>query len=897
MARAKQLQTNFTAGIIDPLAAVREDVAFYYNGLEEGYNLLNIPQGGIRRRSGLEHVAELAPIMAQIDASGATTSGPQGGTHANVIDGDEATLLTTSSNLSTTDPFVIFHIDFGAAVDVLAVDIIDYLLSSGALEDELFIQYSTDNSSWINFGGAFNADTAARSRRIRTESTVTARYWRFVRVGSTDVSATVTVAEIKFYEPTSTVSEARLVPFAYSTDEAYMMLATDRNLDIFAGNSRVAAAGLLHTTSQLAILNWTQSLDTLLLFHKNVQIQRVFRQGSDDEFDFRKQEFSNIPQYDYGAGTGGVDEVQVINISEALDSSHKFTLLLDGERTTAINGDGTASTVASNIQTALRALNNTSASGITVSSVTDGYEVTFADDDGKQPWGLLSVSILAGNAVVDVARTTEGRYPGEDIMSDTRGWPRCGCIYQSRLHVGGIPGVPDALLSSALTGDYFNLDIELDDDTRALLTRSEADQISAIYQIVAGRHLSLFTNDGEFYIPQEPISAEAVTKLTTRAGSKEGLRIHEVDGALLFIQGVKDENNDREIGTSLREFIYVDTEQSYAAENISKLSAHLIKNPVDFAKRPAVSTDDADIMLIVNEDGTLTAQTTLRSDLVNAFIPQTTNGKFKNVGVDKKRRVYFVVERTINGVVRRFLEKWNENLLLDGGGIVTIEYEEYTATEGQTTFNWTFDNPAAAAAIGVRIDSGRLQPEDYTATLGTKTVELAEGVAAGTVVRIAKMIDQVAGLDHLESETVQTYVDGTQDVDVTVSGGVLDLGKYADTEIQYGFDFYVYGKLMPFRIPGEQGRLSGEKIRCHRAILSLYQTGGLYIRANGSSWREVKLLQLDSDIGDRSTMETLFTGEKEERGLMGAEIGGYLEFKQEGPDPLTIRGITRGVTF
>lgn len=895
MPRFKTIQTNFTAGVIDPLAGAREDVAFYFNGLEDGYNLLNIPQGGLRRRPGNEHVAELLHTLEAVSYSGATTSAPEGGTAANAHDGDAATRLTTANNLATTNPFVIFHVDFVTAKSVIAVDVINYALSTGALADELRIQYSTDDAAWSHFAPAFDADATDRSRRLRADTAITARYWRLVRIGATSLAATVSVAEVKFWSETATLSGERLIPFNHPTAEAYMLLATEGNIDVFVGDTRVAAVAVAHSSAQLPVINWTQQRDTLLLFSALTPF-KILRQGADDEFDFRTVTFTNIPQYDYGAGTGGANEVQRINISEALDATHKFTILLDGERTTTITGNATPATVAASMQTALRALANTSSGGITVANVTDGYDVTFAGDDGKQPWGLMSVSILAGNAVVDVARTTKGEYEGEDIMSDVRGWPRCGCIYQSRLHMGGIPGVGDAGLHSVV-GDYFDLDIDRDDDTKALLTRSEAGDAGTIYQIVPGRHLTMFTSEAELYFPAEPISENAVPKLTTRTGSKEGLPVHEVDGALTFIQGVKDDEAAREIGTSLREYLFLDTEQSYTAENLSKLSAHLIKNPVDIAKRPAISTSDADIMLIVNDDGSLTAQTTLRTESVNALIPQTTpNGLFRAARVDKKRRAFFVVERVINGVTRRFLEKWNEDLLLDGGGIETMTYESFTATEGQTDFVWTFDNPPVAAAIGVRIDGGRME-SGYSADLGTKSISLDEGVPAGTVVRVSRMVNEITGLDHLAGETVQTYIDGTGGDDVTVTeAGVLSLPVYADTEIQYGYDFGTYGKLMPWRIPGQE-TLSGEKVRCSRAIISLFETGSIEIRANLGRWRSLRLLKTDSDVLDRSTMETLFTGEIDARGLMGCEVGGYLEFRQTSPDPLTVRAITREVAY
>ncbi|MDP2206983.1 MAG: hypothetical protein Q8K65_11835 [Alphaproteobacteria bacterium] len=899
MATIKTIQTNFTSGVVDPKAAVREDVVFFYNGLEDGINLIVGPLGGLRRRPSLKHVQRLAPPLSAISLSGVTSSAPQGGTHANAIDGDAATVMTTANNLGTTNPFVVLHIDFGAATAVMAVDVIDYQLSAGVLTGELRLQYSTDDAAWTSFGDPLDADATKRSRRQRAVAAVSARYWRLARIGATELASTVTLAEIKFWAAAAGLSNGKLTPFANMTEDAYMTVASDRNLDILNGMQRTASCALQHVSAQLPVLNYAQSLDTLLLFHKDVRPPRIFRQGADDQFDFRAAPFENIPQYDYGAGTGGTDEVQRINTDGSVASSSTFTLLLEGERTGSISGASDQAVVAASIQTALRALPNTSASGITVTSVTNGFDVTFGGDDGKYPWPLISISSLAGSDVMDVSRVTKGAYPGEDIMSDARGWPRCGCFYQSRLHMGGIRSLPNALLSSVVEEEY-NLDILKDDATAALLTRARADQIAAIYQIVGGRHLSVFANDGEFYVPQEPISAESVLKKTTAAGIKEGLRVHEVDGALIFGQGVRDDEDDREICTSLREFLFVDTEQSYGAGNLSKLAGHLIRNPVSITLRKAVSTDEADILALVNEDGSLTAYTTLRNDNVNGFVPQRTrNGdRVLDAAVDKKRRVYFVVERMIGGTAQRFVEMWDDTLLLDGGGRVTIAAETHIATEGQSVFAWTFDNPAEAEAIGLRLNGGRLGSSDFVTDLDAKTVTLsaalAEAVQAGDVLRIARMQKTVEGVDYLEGETIQTFVDGTQNVDVTVADGAFTLPEYADHEIQWGFDYEVYGKMMPYRVPESQ-TLAGEKVRVCRAVLSLFQTGDIEIRANGGPWRKVALLQLDSNVLDRSTMELLYTGEKVESGLMGFAVGGYLEFRQASVAPLNLLAITREV--
>ncbi|PZQ48893.1 MAG: hypothetical protein DI551_00755 [Micavibrio aeruginosavorus] len=904
MALAKLPQTNFTSGVLDPKLAAREDITFYYNALKNAVNLLVMPQGGAYGRPGLEFIRPLSNILAPIPTTGSTASAPHGGAAGNALDGDSSTSLTTDDNLAATNNFVIFHIAFAAAVPVSAIDILDYRLESLALSDEIFMQYSNDNASFTTFGTAIDWDAAPRSRRLRDAAdTVAARYWRLIRIGTTNIAAKAVVADIKFWSETDDLSNIRLVPFAYSTEEAYMMACTDRCIDVFKGVSRTGSIGIPHSSAQLPTLNWTSSFDTLILFQKSVRPQKIFRQGGDDEFDFRDAAFKNIPSYDYGAGTGGVNEVQRLYVSGLGDGS-SLTLLLEGERSERIvRGTGeTTAAVAAKMQTALRALPNTSASGITVTAASGYFEVTFAGDDGKQPWDEISITVLDGDSVWSVQRFVKGKYPGEDIMSDSRGWPRCGLFDQERLQLGGITGVPDAHLASTTT-DYYDFDIDIDNDTKALMFRAQTDKINAIYNIVRGQHLSLFTSGGEFFYPSEILKEDSSPKRSSGCGSKEGMRVHEVDGALIYTQGVRADGYEREKATSLREFIYEETRQRYDSNLISKLSSHLIRNPSDDALRKALSTDDADIQLQVNEDGTGTAFTTLRADSVNALMPLATRGGdlFRAVGVDEKQRVYWAVQRTIGGIKKNFLECWNEKLLLDCGGIETILFENAVSIEdGQATFGWSFDSPDAEEEIGVRINMARLDPSQYSVDLDAQSITLSDaaaaGIAEGDVVRIALMRDRVDGLFHLEGETLKTVIDGTEGGSFKVVGGILILDDFADTEIQYGFDYEVSGAVMPLRVPDSE-TLAGEKVRVVNAQFELYQTGGIEIRANNGAWQEIGLVKTDEDILDRSTAEMLYTGSAEKRGLLGHAVGAPLEFRRPGPTPFCVLGVLREVSL
>lgn len=892
------IQTNFTSGVLDPLLDSREDITYYFNGLKDALNLTCLPQGGITARPGKQHVGELLPVLTAISLAGATVTAPNGGTAANLKDGNTATYVITTTNLSTTNPFIVVHVDLGSAMAVAAVDVINMKLNTLSDAGEMCVQYSTNDSVWTTYGTPFDLDTTDRNRRRRQiTGPVTARYWRIARVGSTSIAAKPQVAEMKFWAASATLSNARFVPFAESTDEAYMQVLSDQNADTFIGDTYVGSIGIPHTTAQVPVVNFAQQLDTLLLYHKDVRTQKVFRQGGDDEFDFRDLTRKNIPTYEYGAGTGGTNAVQRLSDTGVV-SGDKFTLELEGQVTTQIAAGATRALTATAMQTALNALQNTG-SGITVADATTGYDVTFAGATGTRPWLQINIFVMSGNGVWDTATTTTGLPTGEPIMSDTRGWPRCGLFYQGRLHEGGIRSLPNAWLASVVA-DYFNFDTTITNPSTAIMFRADTDQVSAIYQIFAGRDLTFFTNDTEFYNTVEPISANSVMKLATRSGSKEGLRVFDIDGALLFLQGIKDPATGQEVATCVREFIYDIYVQNYQANLLSKLSSNLIKNPVDVTLRKALSTGEADILLMVNDDGTAVAYTVLRAQDVNAFMPVATRAgdKILNVCCDKKRNVYFIVQRTINGTARNFIEMWNEDLLLDGGDILTLTPEIYTATAGQTAFTYTFANPAdGAPAVGVRINGGRLtQGTDYTVNTGTKTITLIAAASLGDLVRIVPMVKVISGLDHLKNETVSTVIDGTQGDDYAVSaGGVLTLSGYADTEIQYGFDFEVSGKLLPFRLPG-QGTLAGKKMRNVSCVLSLFETGGIQIQPNGRrTWTDVELLQMDADVLDQSTAELLYTGEKLIRGLLGCDVGASFNFRRPGPCPFTVRAIMREV--
>lgn len=66
MARLRPAKTNFSRGEIDPLALMRHDTVAFENGAEKLRNVQVFPQGGARRRDGLEHIAEIPDVDATL---------------------------------------------------------------------------------------------------------------------------------------------------------------------------------------------------------------------------------------------------------------------------------------------------------------------------------------------------------------------------------------------------------------------------------------------------------------------------------------------------------------------------------------------------------------------------------------------------------------------------------------------------------------------------------------------------------------------------------------------------------------------------------------------------------------------------------------------------------------
>lgn len=626
----KSVKYSFTAGELDPTMYARADIEYYYSAAQSLSNCLVLPQGGAKKRPGLEYLDRLHRQVTQEAAP--TITAPNGGTTANANDNSTASQFTTTTNISTTNNYVVAQYDLGSSKNIAFVDILDYLLTVSGTSTEFQLQGSNNGSSWTAIQTGISLSTTAASKRFRVRASY--RYIRFVRVGTTDLSTNkAQFSELNVFVESSTLSESRIVDFAFNTEQTYELVFTDQNIAVYKdGVFQVDVRASDFTSSKLANINWTQSADTAIFVHEDIQPSILQRQGSDTNWSFNKIAFDFIPKYDFVP----VKTNPAVTLTpSAIDGTVTLTAgaaaFSAGSANQYIDGNGGRARIVKYVST----------------TVVEAF---------------VEIPFYNTNAIASGDWTYQAGF--EDVWSTSKGWPKSVTFHESRLWFGGSKSRPHTLWGSRV-GWFYDFDIGtlLDDD--AIDVTLDTDQVNSILNLFSQRTLQIFTSGGEFVIFQnsfEPITPTNIAiKRQTQDGSKAGIRPVENEGRTLFVQ---------KNGKMILGFIFNDIEQSYKNDKVSLFSSHLIKTPVDAAMRKSSSTEEANYYILVNNDGTLAVATLLPSQDVTAFTPQVTDGKFKNVGVDNEK-MYFVVERTISGVATRYFERFNSSFNLDCSKMIT----------------------------------------------------------------------------------------------------------------------------------------------------------------------------------------------------------------------------------
>jgi len=640
MPKFTTIQQRFTQGELDPSMLGREDIDQYFGALSTAKNILTLPQGGFKRRPGLEHIDRVLGNITKISGGSITETAPRGGTASNASDQDSGTSLTTTTNIGTINPYVVAHYDLGSLQDIGVVYIQGLAFDASGTSSEFFIQVSVDDAAWVNAGELLTITDAAKDYSRRVHGSY--RYVRLARIGATDLgSLKVTLTGMDVATETG-LSDTRCINFEFNVSQTYKIIASDKNLAFYQGTTYlIDIYNPEITNSMLSEIDWESEADTLIIFHRDIQTLKFLRSGANDVWEKGVIEYKSPPTHDFGA----------VTVSGTMTPSHTSGT---GRTITASDNIFTASMVGWTIHFNAgyaKITAYTSATLVTVDIIIDFVDTTAQDD-----WELR-----------------------EPIWTSSKGYPGHGRFFQGRFWVDGGKSRPSVAYGS-IVNDFFNFDFgkALDDEAVGPLSTG-FDDIEAIYP---GRALMFFSSGGEYVVTQtlgEPItpSNSGITKQSS-LGSEQGFRPQEVEGGVLYIQRQ---------GASVQEFIFSDAEQAFANNFVSILSSHLVTGPVDFSLRKATSTEEGAYVLLVRDDGSLTIANILRSQGITSFVRSETTGSFKSCGVDVED-MYFVVERTIDGETVNWLERFNNDHFMDAStrvttGLPTDTFGGLTHLEGE----------------------------------------------------------------------------------------------------------------------------------------------------------------------------------------------------------------------
>jgi len=149
VAKSRFIQNNFVSGELSPFMRGRTDINQYYQGLQTANNVVLVPQGGVKRRPGTEHIDTVLNKLERLTAQNPAM--PNGGTGSVANDGNDATTTATTVAIGTTNPYIVAYYDRTATpvlkTTAVFADLRQISLSSGS-STEFVIQDSPDAIAW-----------------------------------------------------------------------------------------------------------------------------------------------------------------------------------------------------------------------------------------------------------------------------------------------------------------------------------------------------------------------------------------------------------------------------------------------------------------------------------------------------------------------------------------------------------------------------------------------------------------------------------------------------------------------------------------------------------------------------------------------------------------------------
>jgi hypothetical protein len=464
------------------------------------------------------------------------------------------------------------------------------------------------------------------------------------------------------------VSPISIRSFTRSRASAFDVVFTDGFVDIVGTSAILASVATPYSGAQAREMTDAQQLDTMLIAHPDVKPKRLERTVDDLTWTIDDAPYVNTPDYDYGdVYANGVASVWALSFFNAA-VNNQYVVTVNGVDSPINFLSGNFATDAANILAAVQALPGVFA-GVTMTigpaatpggaAVPTGYYGLEFTGDGNEGdgWAISGKVMDNANAAVIASHVRIGKLGGEPIMSVARSWPGAILLYGGRSILAGFKSAPNVFLPSQVD-NYFNLDTRLKTASAPFVAPLDAKGAATILHLHHGRTLIILTDSGEYWLqtPTLDKTAPPTVVLATTHGISPTCRPVENEGATYFVDASEG---------AIQEFRFDFNQQNYGTRNISIRASSLVRDIVDLTVRKRQRAIDTAQLHAVRADGIAAIGHILSAEEIAAFTRRETRGQFKAASVNDRREVTYAVVRDVGNGEVQFIERENENYLLD----------------------------------------------------------------------------------------------------------------------------------------------------------------------------------------------------------------------------------------
>ncbi|AVE99169.1 hypothetical protein [Klebsiella aerogenes] len=758
--------------------------------------------------------------------------------------------------------------------------------------------------------------------------------------------------------------KCRLIPFQFSTVQTYALEFGHNYMRVIKDGGLVMTTGDViyelatpYADSDVFGLKFTQSADVMTIVHPSYPPKEL-RRYAHDNWQIVDVETKNGPFEDinvdesvtvYASGTTGTI---TLTASSAIFGSEQVGKLFyleqpavdsvpvwETSKTTAIDDIRRAESNYYRANTAGKT--GTLRPSHTEGMAWDGWGGTGDDDTGVQweylhsGFGIARITAVAGDglsATADVISRIPENAVGSDKASykwaryawnSVNGYPATVVYYQQRLYFAASSAYPQTIWASR-TGDYkdFGKSNPVQDDDRIVYTYAGR-QVNEIRHLIDVGSLVVLTSGGEFVATgdQNKVLTPSSFSLSSQGsnGSSDVPPI-AVSNIALFIQ---------EKGSVVRDLAYSFDVDGFQGNDLTILANHL------FQKRSIVDWSFCIVpfssAFCVRDDGKLLVLTYLRDQQVFAWSPQSSAGKYEStcgIGEGSEDAIYFVVNRTINGQVVRYIERLSSRqftndldaFFVDSG----LSYDGRN-TEGRTASisggsgNWSYQVPYTLTMSGGSYfsagDVGAQIQFPYTGTDPVDGTDVAMqlrcdivSVESGNSVTITANRDIPAvlqntattnwtmarqtfsGLEHLEGQTVNILSDASVEPQKVVTGGAVTLEKPGGV-VHIGLPINAQFETLDININGQETLLDKKQL-ISTVTLVVNASRGIWASTPGGQWYEYP--QREFEFYDDPVEDA--TGKVEVKLDSNWDKNGRIKIRQTDPLPLSVLAVIPRIT-